>query len=169
MRIKRLLEISNEKQLDIKVKKCESMIEDLFYKGKGNTASRMVTEDKFSVTSSKVMDNDFLRLAASYSSINLKGETDEPVTTDIKRLIRCPGSLHGKTGLNVLEIDKHEIDQFDPLDDAVVLPSGPVNIEVNAPFEMKMKGKDWDLEEGPAEVPKYLAYFMVAKRLALIS
>jgi len=35
------------------------------------------------------------------------GETDEPVTCDIKRLIRLPGSLHGKTGLKVVEIPFH--------------------------------------------------------------
>jgi len=166
---KRLLEISIEKKLDIKEKKCESMIEDLFFKGKGSSADRMIKEDKFSVTASKVMDIDFLKLAASYSSINLKGETDEPVTTDIRRLIRCPGSLHGKTGFKVMEIDKHEIDSFDPLEDTVVLPSDLVKVNVPEPFNMIMKGKEWNLEPGENEIPRYLAYFMVARRLALIS
>ena len=30
-----------------------------------------------------------------------RGETDEPVTADVRRLIRCPGSLHGGSGLRV--------------------------------------------------------------------
>jgi DNA primase small subunit len=168
-RMIRLLEISRERGLEIKEKKCESMIEDLFYKGKGNTAKRMLNEDKFTLTSSKTMDNDFLLLASSYSAINLKGETDEPVTTDIKRLIRCPGSLHGKTGLKVIEIMKEKIDEFDPLRDAVALTSDPVKVELQKDFEMEMEGKDWFLEQGDATVPRYLAYFLVARRIALIS
>ncbi|CVK33100.1 DNA primase small subunit domain-containing protein [Methanoculleus bourgensis] len=30
---------------------------------------------------------------------------DEPVTTDIKRLIRAPGSLHGGSGMRVVPLD----------------------------------------------------------------
>ncbi len=170
-RIKRLLEISRMKDLDIKEKKCESIIDDLFFSGKGNTARRMLDEDKFSLTSSKAMDNDFLKLSASYSSVNLSGETDEPVTTDIKRLIRCPGSLHGKTGLKVVEIEKDEniIDEFDPLRDAVVLPSDEIDVELIDDFHMKMGGSLWNLNKGKNSVPRYLAYFLVARRLALIS
>jgi DNA primase small subunit len=170
-RIKRLVEFSRMKDLDIKEKKCESIIDDLFYSGKGNTARRMLDEDKFSLTSSKTKDNDFLKLAASYSSVNLSGETDEPVTTDIKRLIRCPGSLHGKTGLKVIEIEKDEtrIDEFDPLRDAVVLPSDEIDVELNEDFSMEMGGNEWHLDRGKNRVPRYLAYFLIARRLALIS
>ena len=36
----------------------------------------------------------------------LSGEVDEPVTADIKRLIRLPGSVHGKSGLRVTPITR---------------------------------------------------------------
>ncbi len=170
-KVRRLLEISVSKDLGIKDRKCESIIEDLFYSGKGNTAERMVKEDKFSITSTKAMDNDFLRLAASYSSVNLAGETDEPVTTDIKRLIRCPGSLHGKTGLKVIEIEKDlsSIDRFDPLIDAVVLPLDQIDVTMVKDLDIDMGGTSWRLREGHERVPRYLAYFLVARKLALIS
>ncbi|MCA1813180.1 MAG: hypothetical protein LC624_04420 [Halobacteriales archaeon] len=35
---------------------------------------------------------------------SMTGETDEPVTSDVKRLIRLPGSVHGKTGLRVVPV-----------------------------------------------------------------
>ncbi|MFB6280391.1 MAG: DNA primase small subunit PriS [Haloferacaceae archaeon] len=44
---------------------------------------------------------------------------DEPVTTDVNRLIRLPGSLHGGTGLVVRPIERDAVDAFDPFVDAV--------------------------------------------------
>jgi DNA primase small subunit len=46
---------------------------------------------------------------------------DEPVTTDIHRLIRLEGSLHGKTGFAVTKI--RDLESFDPFRDAVVFKS----------------------------------------------
>ncbi|HZD44412.1 MAG TPA: DNA primase catalytic subunit PriS, partial [Methanomicrobiales archaeon] len=45
---------------------------------------------------------------------------DEPVTTDIKRLIRLPTSLHGGSGLRVTPLNVRDLPSFDPLVDAVV-------------------------------------------------
>lgn len=46
-------------------------------------------------------------------------EVDVPVTVDIHRLIRYPGSLHGKTGFKVQEIYPDELDDFNALDEGV--------------------------------------------------
>ncbi|MBD6956146.1 MAG: DNA primase catalytic subunit PriS, partial [Thermoplasmatales archaeon] len=61
----------------------------------------------------------FLDIVKYFSAEDLAGKTDEPVTTDIHRLIRLPGSLHGKTGLIVKPLKIDELEKFDPLDDAV--------------------------------------------------
>jgi len=52
------------------------------------------------------------------------GETDENVTVDIKRVIRWPTSLHGKSGFQVVEFELERLDPksdnpFDPLSEAV--------------------------------------------------
>jgi DNA primase small subunit len=75
-----------------------------------------------------------LRLAA----IEVQGETDAPVTTDIHRLIRWPGSLHGGSGLRVLEITREQLDRFDPLRDAAVPPRTQelVSVELASPVEL---------------------------------
>jgi DNA primase small subunit len=52
------------------------------------------------------------------AAIEVQGETDAPVTTDIHRLIRLPGSLHGGTGLRVVPLTRDELDAFEPLRDA---------------------------------------------------
>jgi len=41
-----------------------------------------------------------------------KCEVDEKVTIDIRRLIRLPGTLHGKSGLPVMILDLDELDEF---------------------------------------------------------
>ena len=69
----------------------------------------------------------FLDLVKSDASIVLgaAGETDEVVTIDVRRQIRWPTSLHGKTGMRVTEFPLHRLDMdgnqpFDPLNEAFV-------------------------------------------------
>ena len=96
------------------------------------------------------------------------GETDEPVTCDVKRLIRLPSSLHGKTGLKVVEIDIDELKTFDPLNDAIVFDDDPVKINLNTSFTIKMNQQHFHLEPGEVEVPQYLAVFLIGRRTASI-
>jgi len=70
----------------------------------------------------KEMPDEFLRLVVSRAAIAVQAETDAPVTTDIHRLIRLPGSLHGGTGLRVVPLSREEVDAFDPFRDATIEP-----------------------------------------------
>jgi len=56
------------------------------------------------------------------------GKIDEPVTTDTRRLLRLPNSLHGKTGFQAKLIDFKSLDNFDPLIDALVF-EGEVKVK----------------------------------------
>lgn len=98
-----------------------------------------------------------------------EGETDEPVTADVKRLIRLPDSLHGKTGLRVVELRTDELDAFDPLTDAVALPTDAhdrVVAERDVTFELL--GQTFRLGAGdPQPLPRAAAFFAVARRLAV--
>ncbi|MEA3559221.1 MAG: DNA primase catalytic subunit PriS [Candidatus Thermoplasmatota archaeon] len=129
---------------------------------------RIVGTSRFDIFERNQQLEMFLQLVVAYSSIHLSGETDEPVTTDIKRLIRCPGSLHGKTGFKVVEVPIDRVDDFDPLRDAVVLPDDPVKVNVVRPVEQYLGSEDHSLQPGEHTVPTYLAYFLVARRLALL-
>ena len=62
--------------------------------------------------------------------IQVQGETDAPVTTDIHRLIRLPRSLHGGTGFQVLPLTRDELDRFEPFRDAPVPFTGWGPVEV---------------------------------------
>lgn len=99
--------------------------------------------------------------------VRAEGETDEPVTADIKRLIRLPGSLHGKSGLRVTPMSIDALDRFDPLRDAVALPDEPVEVVVSKPVEVVLRGQRHVVTPGEQELPLHLAMFLVLRRSAL--
>ncbi len=112
----------------------------------------------------------FLNNALRKTAVTMSaGETDEPVTCDVKRLIRLPGSLHGKTGFKVTKTTLDDLQDFDPLRDAIALPSKTVKIELNQSVEIRLKDEDFNLKEGVEEVPMFLAVFLIGRRLANIT
>jgi DNA primase small subunit len=97
----------------------------------------------------------------------LSGEVDEPVTADIKRLIRLPGSVHGKSGLRVTPITRQELTDFDPLQMAVpdVYSDEPVKITMRKDASLDMKGEHFTLS-GETEVPEFAAVFLIGRKMA---
>ena len=96
----------------------------------------------------------------------LGGETDEPVTADVRRLIRCPGSLHGGSGLRVTPLSIRDLEDFDPLQDAVVFGDESIPLEILKPFNTQMRGQSYHLMEGPTELPACVAVFLMARGVA---
>lgn len=101
------------------------------------------------------------------------GETDAPVTTDIHRLIRLPGSLHGGTGLRVVRLTRDELTKFDPLRDALLPPSSggqartrvALQTEVDHPLGgERVRGKEGEL----LDLPESHALFLVLRGEAVI-
>ncbi|HEC87421.1 MAG TPA: DNA primase catalytic subunit PriS, partial [Thermoplasmatales archaeon] len=129
---------------------------------------RRILEDGI-VDQSPYIRRFFLKAAIQKAAVlSMAGETDEPVTCDVKRLIRLPTSLHGKTGLKVCEIDIDRIDDFDPLYDAVVLGDDPIDIELSSKLEIKMRGERFSLSKGRQRVPEFLAVLLVGRGMAKI-
>lgn len=93
--------------------------------------------------------------------------TDEPVTTDIKRLIRMPSSLHGGSGFRVTPLTISEMEDFDPLMDAVVFGEERVQIEIkNERMTVPMLGNNYELHRGVNAVPEALAVFLCCRNIA---
>lgn len=108
-----------------------------------------------------------VRALVEKMTVRAEGETDEPVTADIKRLIRLPGSLHGKTGLRVTPMTIDEFRAFEPLRDAVALGDEPVRVVVSKPVEVPLRGEHLTLRPGEQELPLSHAMFVVLRRGAL--
>lgn len=95
----------------------------------------------------------------------LRVYVDAPVTADTKRLIRMPGTLHGKTGLAVVEVE--DVEAFDPLSDAVVF--GDEEVSVRVLKKVKVRIKDTNIRAKPGDVikvPEYAAIFLLCRGLA---
>ncbi|HDI23923.1 MAG TPA: DNA primase catalytic subunit PriS [Thermoplasmatales archaeon] len=133
------------------------------------TRDRIRRIERGLIDQSKFIRRFFLKAAVRKIAISsVSGETDEPVTCDIKRLIRLPSSLHGKTGLKVCQIDIDKLEDFDPLYDAVVFSDDIVKVKLREKFRIKMKGEEFNLDRGLSKVPEYLAVFLVGRGIAKI-
>jgi DNA primase small subunit len=94
---------------------------------------------------------------------------DEPVTTDTKRLIRMPTSLHGGSGMRVQHIELRDLPEFDPLVDAVVFGTRDVKVNLNFNLKMPMLGSTYELQKGISTVPEAVAVFLCARGAAEIT
>jgi len=118
---------------------------------------------------SKTIRKFFLNNALRKTAVNMSaGETDEPVTCDVKRLIRLPGSLHGKTGFKVEKLEIDKIKEFNPLVDTIVFPEDIIKIKMNKDYKIEINNQDYRLSEGTVDVPEFLAVFLIARKLANI-
>ncbi len=94
---------------------------------------------------------------------------DAPVTADIKRLIRLPTSLHGKSSLQVKPLSIETFDDFDPLVDAVAFGNSLIEISVTRNSSITMKGESYEVEEGEvASVPEHVALYFMCRGVAEI-
>ena len=73
---------------------------------------------------SKGLQKNLVRIAVKEAAIF----PDEPVTGDVHRLIRLPGSLHGGSGLRVTTIESKELENFNPMVSAIAFGEKPIKI-----------------------------------------
>ncbi len=100
------------------------------------------------------------------------GTTDEPVTGDTKRLIRLPMSIHGGSFLTVVPIRLDELEDFDPLAQAIPSTLGDdvqhLKLEkIPDTDSIILANEEFKLEE-EMTVPEYAAPFIISKFRAKI-
>ncbi|HDI31349.1 MAG TPA: DNA primase catalytic subunit PriS [Thermofilum sp.] len=86
---------------------------------------------------------------------------DERVTIDTRRLIRLPGTLHGKTGLKVTKFSVGDLENKDILKESIVFNSGYVKLRVK---KFPKNVLDWKFEavgSSVIEIPTYLGVYLV--------
>jgi DNA primase small subunit len=91
---------------------------------------------------------------------------DEPVTTDIHRLIRLPGSLNGKTGFLVKRLDAGALEDFDPFRHAQVF-TGTAMLKVHDAPGFTVGGIQYPaMREIKKELPLSAAMLLLCKGVA---
>ncbi|TFG02713.1 MAG: hypothetical protein EU542_04380 [Promethearchaeota archaeon] len=103
---------------------------------------------------------------------------DEPVSIDIHRLIRYPGTLHGRTGFKVQDLSIEELEEFNPLDasniskDPIVFEQEGIEINLKIVEEFVPATKIKGITYGPYDqgdkikVPKHIAVYLLCKEVA---
>ena len=165
----RLSEMMKESRREIGKKTVDGLYDDLFKGAKRKRGvDRMRQEDTFEVFSEKRHLDAFEDIVEIRVKGKMKGETDEPVTSDIKRLIRLPSSLHGKTGFVVTPMSRDRLDTFDPFRDAVPKAFGTaeVNVLLEKPIEFHLREENFSLDAGKSSVPEFAAVFLICRKLA---
>ena len=166
-----LREICSQAGISASEKLLQGLYDELFKSHSGTRGiDRMMNEDNFEVFKEDKYLNLFIEIVRKKTAVDIAGETDEPVTSDVKRLIRLPSSLHGKTGFEVVPMTREQLDTFDPFDDAVPEAFGDntVRITCEKPVQVKLKGNRYDLDQGLNDVPEFVAVHLVCRKLATI-
>lgn len=135
---------------------------DLLTKG----GARSIREDPTLALPPHLLPEELLEEILKQAEIVVQGETDAPVTTDVHRLIRLPGSLHGGTGLRVVPLSYERLEGFDPFRDATVSTGNGGTTEVvyseNVAYPFPPEGLTGRAGE-VAQLPTPRALFLVLR------
>ncbi|MEM0449658.1 MAG: DNA primase catalytic subunit PriS [Methanomassiliicoccales archaeon] len=147
-----------------------SLYEDLFKGPRGKRGCDLILKKGNLADIREKNQSLFIKLIETELVPRVSGQVDEPVTSDVKRLIRMPFSLHGKTGLRVVKMTRDELDDFDPLRDAVpdTLGDEPVRLLMSRKTDIVLKGERFSLQ-GEVEVPERAALFLLCRREAVLA
>jgi DNA primase small subunit len=90
---------------------------------------------------------------------------DTVVTTDIHRLIRLAGSLHGKTGFMKVEVPLNDFEKFDPLKEAIAFKEGKMAVNITNAPKFRIEGTTYGpfKEASREELPMAAAIFLLCK------
>jgi DNA primase small subunit len=110
-------------------------------KNKEVILKRCVEEDRWdSVYGVSISSNETWMKIAEYIKDLESAKIDTVVTTDVHRLIRLNGTLHGKTGLKKVEFSPKNLEDFDPFEEAVAFKKGAVKVFVSDAPEFRLGG-----------------------------
>ncbi len=132
---------------------------------KDTIIKRVINENRWDFLKG-VSDQTWLKLAEHVREEEA-AKIDTVVTTDIHRLIRMNGTLHGKTGLKKVEFPAKKILDFDPFAEGVAFKKGKVKVLVSDAPEFRMSGETLGpYKNQTVDLPVAAAVMLICKRRA---
>tara|TARA_Y100001970_G_scaffold33517_1_gene41675 strand:- start:2876 stop:4069 length:1194 start_codon:yes stop_codon:yes gene_type:complete len=156
---RKINEIFNELKL-VKGNELKKKLKELNME-RANIKFKERNENIFNSLSKKYQKN-LVKIAVKEAAIF----PDEPVTGDVHRLIRLPGSLHGGSGLKVTTISSKELEKFDPMKRAVAFGDKPVKIRSVVEHPVSMGNIAKLMPKSVVEVPEMAAIYFMARKWA---
>ena len=109
-----------------------------------------------------------LRQLVSEAISSQRALVDSSVTTDVHRVFRLAGTLHGDTGLCKMRVESAE--SFRPLEDPVVLSSEVARVNVDFYPRFKLGGREFGpFKSETAELPTYAAVQILTRGLGEVA
>jgi DNA primase small subunit len=137
-------------------------------KNKDTIIKRCINEGKWE-SINDVSVQTWLKLAEHVRELQ-SANIDTVVTTDVHRLIRMNGTLHGKTGLKKVEFPAKNLQDFDPFTGAVAFKKGAVKVLVSDAPEFKLGGETLGpYKNQVVELPVAAAVMLICKGRAKVA
>ena len=108
-------------------------------------------------------DETWFKIATYLTNLEIS-KIDTVVTTDIHRLIRMNGTLHGKTGFKKAEFPAKRLMDFDPFKEAVAFKEGTAKISITSAPEFRIGNSMYGpYEHQTVELPTAAAVLLICK------
>ena len=145
----------------------------------GRNASRNLAEHRDEILAA-IMDRHPGRIARYIDSKSLDkllvvaakeqaSHIDTVVTTDLRRLIRLPNTLHGKTGWLAQSVPLDDLADYDPLSSAVAFTEGVEKVYIRSTPKIAIGGETYGpFEEETRELPLAVAMFLLCRGAARV-
>lgn len=92
---------------------------------------------------------------------------DTVVTTDLRRLIRLPNTLHGKTGWLSQTVPIDDLADHDPLSEALAFTEGTEKVHVRRAPKIRIGDETYGpFEDERVELPMAAAMFLICRKVA---
>ena len=160
--------LSNASQEDLVKAGFDTRKLELLKEKKGTLIERCLDEGYWAGVMG-IGDGTWMRLA-EYIREEKAAKIDTVVTTDIHRLIRMNGTLHGKTGLKKVEFPAKNLQDFDPFTGAVAFKKGKAKVLVFDAPEFTLSGETLGpYKNQTVELPIAAAVMLICKKRAEVA
>ena len=110
-----------------------------------------------------IKDETWFKIAEYLTNLEIS-VIDTVVTTDIHRLIRMNGTLHGKTGLKKVEFPAADLTKFDPFTEAVAFKEGKTKVSISCAPQFRLGENTFGpYTDEKLELPTAAAVLLICK------
>ncbi len=152
-------ESTKEKLIEVGISKKAA---DAIFKNKQKILDKCITENRWDVLKGVGYET-WMHIAEYVKNFEI-AQIDTVVTSDVHRLIRANGTLHGKTGMLKVEFPVKDLDTFDPFIGAVAFKEGTAKVQVSEAPEFKLSGSRFGpIRNQKVELPTAAAVLLILK------
>lgn len=114
---------------------------------------------------------EFWSKVLSSIAVRQSDSIDKNVSTDVHKLLRLPGTIHGDTGLIAKRLKSvSELSKFDPMTEAVAFGKGTHKVKVEASPKFEIAGQSYGpFSKAEAELDTPAAVYLILKRSAILA